>query len=264
MAVKNLKVAIVPLDIHKDDKLLNLQQADERLSAIEPGTDLVVLPELFTTGFRQDSDALMAAAETNTGQTIQNVTDWARRGGFAVWGSFLARTGSSLYNRGFMIEPSGEEVFYDKAHLFSMGGEDKLLRRGADKSPVVRYRGWNLRMAICYDLRFPVWLRNKGLEFDALIVPANWPDKRAFPWKQLLTARAIENQCYVLGANRGGADEYGEYPLEMSVAFDHWGRETGERRPDGTVYVTLEADRLGNDRQRFAPWRDADDFELKD
>ncbi len=264
MAVKNLRVAMVPLDINKDDKLYNLQQVDERLSGIEPGTDLVVLPELFTTGFSQDADTLMAAAETNSGQTMRSVAEWARRGGFAIWGSFLARTGTSLYNRGFMIEPSGDEMFYDKSHLFTLGGEDKLLKKGEGLSPVVRYRGWNLRMAICYDLRFPVWLRNKGLKYDALIVPANWPEKRQYPWRQLLIARAIENQCYVLGVNREGADEFGEYPRGMAMAFDHWGRETGERRPDGTVYVTLEAEKLDHDRERFAPWRDADDFELKD
>ena len=117
-------------------------------------------------------------------------------------------------------------------------------------------------MSICYDLRFPVWNRARKNDYDILIVPTNWAASRSYPWNQLLIARAIENQICVMGCNRTGTDHYGNYNLTDTIALDNWGKDISDRRSDGTVYATLSAEKFNNDRRRFAPWRDADDFTI--
>lgn len=261
MANNNLKVAIIPYDITWGDKEENLLSVAELLRKIDKDTDLVVLPEMFSTGFITDNVLVANLAESNSGKTIESIHRWASFFNFAICGTFIASTATGYYNRAFFIEPSGDETFYDKGHLFSLGGESMIYQRGLSKSPIVRYRGWNIRMIICYDLRFPAWCRSMNNDYDLLIVPANWPESRSYPWNQLLIARAIENQSYVIGANRSGRDDFGTYLQQDSVVIDHKGQRVSQDK-DGIIYAELSKDKLNQFREKFPVWKDADDFQL--
>lgn len=262
MPSRNLKIALIPLDIIANNTDANLQAAFSRLDALDKDTDLAVLPEMFNTGFTTDLDLLSRNAQQSDGPLIMSLRQRAAEQSIAIWGGFTASDGGRYYNRGFMIDDRGRTIFYDKRHLFSYGGESTVLTPGSQLAPVVTYRTWNLKMSICYDIRFPVWNRSRANDYDILIVPANWVHTRFFAWKQMLIARAIENQVYVLGCNREGSDIYGEYSRGDSLAFDNWGHDIADRRDDGTVYATLDAAQFNTDRHRFTPWRDADDFQI--
>ncbi len=263
MPTRNLKVALIPLDVVIGDKKQNLKHLIGRLENIACDTDLIVLPEAFSTGYVADKAFLMEMAEDNDGPTMSQIHDVCEKYGFAICGGFIATSNCQLYNRGFFVEPGGETNFYDKRHLFSMGHEDQLLSQGMSHSPIIRFRSWNIKMAICYDIRFPVWNRNIANQYDALIVPANWAHSRLYAWKHLLMARAIENQSYVLGCNREGADGYGQYERGDSFIFNHWGVNVADYHDDGTIYGVLDADKITRDRDKFSPWRDSDSFELR-
>ncbi len=262
MPDRNLKVALLPHAIITGDVHANLQAVEAMLPQVDTDTDLLVLPEMFNAGYTTDTDLLNSMAESNDGSTIKSVERWVEQYDFAIWGGFIARDGNNIYNRGFMVNPGEETRFYDKRHLFRAGGEQMLFTQGMALPEVVEYRSWRLRMAICYDIRFPVWNRNTDLSYDALIVPANWAHSRVFAWRHMLIARAVENQAYVAGCNREGSDMFGDYPPGDSFIFNHWGDNIGERRDNGLVYATFDAERLKRDRERFSPWRDADDFQL--
>ncbi|MDE6704120.1 MAG: nitrilase family protein [Muribaculaceae bacterium] len=259
-----LKVAIASLDITAGDKNENINRLKACIGNLDSDTDLLVLPELFSTGFTSNNDRMKELAETNGGMTISMLRGIAAQYNVAVAGSYLARTGSSIFNRAFFIEPSGDETFYDKRHLFSMSSEAKILVKGESILPVVRYRGWNIAVAVCYDLRFPVWCRNVGLKYDLLTVPANWPNSREYAWRHLLIARAIENQAYIIGVNRSGEDKFGCYD-NLSLAFDFCGKEIEAEHTSGSAveYVTLERDALERWRSDFSAWADSDVFEIK-
>lgn len=199
---KDLNVCLVPMQIDWDDKQSNIQRLEKIMDQVHPDTDLVILPETFSTGFPvgKDKEAVRVLAERNTGATIDKIKELAARHHTAIAGSFIADTGGSLYNRAFFIEPSGDEYFEDKRHLFTMAGEDKIFSRGYSRMGV-RFRGWNIAMVICYDIRFPIWCRNRLNEYDALIVVANWPLVRVDAWNKLLPARAIENLSYICAVN---------------------------------------------------------------
>lgn len=263
MPENNLKIAIIPHDIIENDAAANLAAVEKRLSTVDSDTDLVVLPEMFNTGYANSRHQLRQNAETDDGVTMQTVRKWAMTGNMAIWGGFTAVDDrENLYNRGFMMSPDGTTVFYDKRHLFRAGGEHKLLTPGDRRSPIVSFRGWRLKMSICYDIRFPVWNRSVANEYDALIVPANWAHSRVFAWKHMLLARAIENQAYIIGCNREGSDRFGKYPAGDSFAFNHWGDDIADRRTDGLIYALLDGQQLDVDRKRFSPWMDADRFEI--
>lgn len=262
MPSRDLKIALVPLDIVANRSEENLQNALRRLDALEPDTGLAVLPEMFNTGFTAVPDLLGANAQSNDGPVVTTLRRWALEHSTAVWGGFTAIDGGRFYNRGFMIDDYGEVQFYDKRHLFGYGGERELITPGHAIAPIIDYRSWRIKMAICYDIRFPVWNRSRANDYDLLVVPANWANARYFAWKHMLIARAIENQCFVAGCNREGADIYGEYRRGDSMVLNNWGDDISRRLPDGTVYATLGARQFDIDRQRFAPWRDADDFKL--
>lgn len=260
----DLNIALLPHDIVEGNTQANLDRVAARISGIRPDTHLVVLPEMFNTGFTPDPDLLHIYAEPNDGPTVTTAEQWSRRYGFAVWGGFTACEGDRFFNRGFMTSADGSPtLFYDKHHLFRGGGEHRVLTPGTSQAPVVTLRTWKLRMALCYDIRFPVWCRNVGLAYDALIVPANWAHSRVFAWKHMLIARAVENQAYVAGCNREGSDRYGVYPPGDSFIFNHWGDDVASPDGDGTIYATFSARALTADRERFSPWRDADPFTLR-
>lgn len=259
---RNLKIALLPLDIISFDSQANLLSLEKRLGTIEPDTDLVVVPEMFNTGFTSDISVLEKIAQDNNGQAISRLQQMSEEYNMAFCGSFIASDGNSYFNRGFMIFPDRETAFYDKHHLFSYGGESESFTAGKSLSPIIEFRTWRLKMSICYDIRFPAWNRCRNLDYDILVVPANWVHSRFYAWEHLLIARAIENQVYVLGCNREGKDLYGEYHRGESLIFDNWGRKIGKYREDGCVYAILEFDKFNAARNYFTPWKDADAFQI--
>lgn len=260
----DLKVCLFPMDIKWGDKETNLRTLAETLEKVHPQTDLLIVPETFSTGFPsgKDKETVRALAERNTGNTIDTVKELASKFKIAIAGSYIADSGGSLYNRAFVIEPSGDEIFADKHHLFTMAGEDKVFSRGYDRLQI-RYRGWNLAMVVCYDIRFPVWCRNVNNQYDALIVVANWPDVRVRAWRTLLPARAIENAAYLCGVNCKGTDDAGFIYDGSSAVYDFKGKDVSVTVDDsGLIYATLSRERLDNFRAKFPVWSDADPFKL--
>lgn len=257
----DLNVAALALDIVWADRDANIKKVAAMMTSLPAETDLVVLPELFSTGFINDPQLLTDLPETNSGETIRQLGELARMHNVAIAGSFLARTGPGVYNRAFFIEPSGDETFYDKRHLFSLSNEAKSMSRG-DKAPaIVRFRGWNIALIVCYDLRFPAWCRSRDNSYDLLLVPANWPEARAYAWEHLLIARAIENQACVVGANRGGRDDYGSYE-NLTYIFDSMGKPVGSSLRPGVIYARLDRNSIDEWRRRFPVAADSDRFDL--
>ncbi len=261
---KSLNVCLYPMEIAWGNKNHNLNMLDRMLEKMHPATDLLILPETFSTGCPYgDKEEVRPLTERNSGSTIDTLKRLASRYGIAIAGSFLADTGGLLANRAFFIEPSGEEYFADKRHLFTMAGEDKILSPG-DKRLKVRFRGWEIAIVVCYDLRFPIWCRNVNNEYDLLIVVANWPVARIEAWKKLLMARAIENEAYVCGVDCKGNDSKGIEYDGCSMAIDYKGNDISVSDPDGGefVYATFDMERLHSFRSKFPAWRDADPFTL--
>lgn len=255
-----LNVALLPLPIKWADKQANFDAVETSMEHLLAGTDVLVLPELFSTGYVDDPLLMRDMAEQTDGETMAKIRQWAAAHSVAVGGSFLAMEDGRLYNRGFFVEPSGETTFYDKRHLFSLSAESRILTPGNDNVPVIRFRGWNIAMVICYDLRFPVWCRSRNCLFDLLLVPANWPQSRGYAFEHLLIARAIENQCAVAGCDRGGSDQYGDYD-GLSQIFDGRGMPVGVQSGP-FVFASLRRDKLESYREHFPVSRDADDFEI--
>lgn len=261
---KKLNVAMVPLNIKWGDKQSNLETVEKIFHDIHPQTDLIILPETFSTGFPvgEDSSNIGKIAESVSGETIKILTDLSEKYNVAIAGSFIAKDGDSLYNRGFIIEPSGEINYSDKYHLFTIAGEHKIFTKG-NKRLRVRFRGWNIALIICYDLRFPVWCRNVNNEYDLLIVVANWPEQRADAWQKLLYARAIENQAYVCGVDCNGIDNEGNKYNGCSLAIDYKGKDISVKVDDERIlYASLDLNKLKSFREKFAAWQDADRFQL--
>lgn len=269
MATGELNVALIEQNIIWGDKQGNITSIAQQINILPKEIDLVILPEFFTTGFiSKELGTVSNLAETNSEHTINELQQIARYNSVAIAGSFIARTGEKFYNRAFIIEPSSEVTFYDKRHLFSISGEGEIFTKGINAIPTVRYRGWNIAIAICYDLRFPEWLRNKENSYDILIVVANWPKARAYAWKHLLIARAIENQCYVCAVNRIGSDNYNiEYGGD-SMIIDYKGNIIANESsaenftsliptPHNIINKALELAPLNNFRTKFPVWKDA-------
>lgn len=258
-----MKIALIPNDIICGDKDANLKAFTDVSGKLDSDTDVIVLPELFSTGFTSSREKLDLWAETNGGDTIACLHRIAERYNAAITGSFLAKTASHIYNRAFFIEPSGDEYFYDKRHLFSMSSESVLLSRGELRPMNIRFRGWNISVVVCYDLRFPVWCRNSGNLYDLLIVPANWPASREFAWSRLLQARAIENQAYVVGVNRSGSDKFGDYG-GMDRVYDYTGHPVDIVVPsEGCIqYARLSHEALERWRNDFPVLNDRDSFDI--
>lgn len=259
-----MKICVIPLDIVYADKDENIISVAHHLHQVEADTDIVVLPELFTTSFIADKKTISELAETNEGNTIAAIKRWTQFFGFAIASSFLATDENGhYYNRAFFIEPMGDASFYDKRHLFPLSEENKTYTPGSALSPIIRYRGWNIKLIVCFDLRFPVWSRNQpGQLYDLLIAPSNWPHSREFQYKTLLSARAIENQTFVIGANRTGTDKYGEYPAGLSGIYDNLGFPIQETRMNGHLYAIMHRQSLIEGRKRFPAFEASDYFSI--
>ena len=257
---ENLRVSMVQSHIIWEDRNENLGYYGELLRRISGKTDLAVLPETFSTGFTMNVEPL---ADEVDGITVNTIKKWAADYKMAVAGSFIAKDNGKYYNRAFLITPEGDSLFYDKRHLFQMGHEDQYFTAG-DKRLVVSYRGWNICLLVCYDLRFPVWSRNVNNEYDLLIYCANWPEARKKVWKILLQARAIENMSYVCGVNRVGIDGKGFTYRGDSLIISPKGKKLADagKREEVTRTVSLSMDEVSELRSKFPAWKDADDFTI--
>jgi predicted amidohydrolase len=223
-------------------------------------TDLVVLPEQFTTGMSLCVDSL---AENMDGETITLLKQWAKQYEFAIVGSLIIADKGKYYNRAFFITPDQKASYYDKRHLFRMADEDKYFEAGNERL-IVDYLGWKICPLICYDLRFPVWSRNVDNEYDLLIYVANWPEARKNTWNVLLQARAIENMAYVCGVNRIGKDGKGFIYHGGSIVLSPRGEtisDAGENE-EFTGTCILKKSTLEKLRKAFPVWKDADRFEI--
>ena len=244
-----------------EDKEANLKKAAYLLEEEKLQADLLVLPEMFTTGFSMKAKEL---SEPNDGETVNRIKQWSESFNIAIAGSFIACADNRFYNRAFFITPDGEAFFYDKRHLFSIGSEHTVFSAGKEKV-IAKYRGWNICLQICYDLRFPVWTRNVDNEYDLLLYVANWPASRISSWNALLPARAVENQAYVCGVNRVGEDGLKVKHNGYSSVYDMKGKLLAGFEPEeeGVKVATLSLNLLKEFRTNFPVWKDADSFEVK-
>ena len=255
--MQDMKVSLVQRQLAWEQPGDNRRQIGEAVAALEGDSDLVVLPEMFTTGFSMNA---LANAEEPGGPTELWLQALAGEHDCAVTGSIAVRIGEAVYNRMLFVTP--EQVYhYDKRHLFRMAGEHKRYAAGNDRV-IVPWRGWRILLQVCYDLRFPVFSRNRG-DYDLALYVANWPSSRALHWRQLLVGRAIENLACVVGVNRIGSDANGlDYSGDsLAVAADGQLLIDMQDR-EGTGTVCLEADRLGSYRTNFPFAADADEFTL--
>jgi len=258
--VNSLKLSFLQTNIVWENKQENLNRLKDKLEQIQGNTDLVILPEMFSTGFSMNSELL---AEPVTGNTITTLKELASQYQTAIAGSFIATENGKYYNRGFFITPEKDSYYYDKRHLFRMGDEINHFSGGNEKL-IVNYRGWNICLLICYDLRFPVWSRNINNEYDLLIYTANWPSSRRQVWDMLLPARALENMSYVCGVNRVGTDGNNLPYSGGSVVYSPKGELLG-KAPDNeetveTIEINMES--LRSFREKFPAWKDADLFTI--
>ncbi len=253
-----MKVGLLQTDIVWGDPEANLERASEALAA-HPGADLYVLPEMFTTGFATQENARL---DEDPERTLAWMKAQAAAGDCALAGSVAMSDGGRNVNRFFFVKPDGEVTYYDKRHLFTYGGE-RVRFSGGDRRVTVEWRGVRFLILVCYDLRFPVWMRNRN-DYDAAIVVANWPVVRQDAWETLLKARAIENQCFVIGVNRVGKDPVCEY-LGGSALYNPFGQQL-VRCKDGEADLatgTMFMGMLEDFRHKFPVLEDADDFCLK-
>ncbi|MBA4323100.1 MAG: amidohydrolase [Odoribacter sp.] len=254
-----MKITIVQPDTIWEDKQANFSNIKQILRNHPGETDIVVLPEMFTTGFTLNAERL---AEEPDGETHKWMANLALSVNSAICGSFIIRSGNNYYNRFAFITPGNAHFSYDKRHLFSMADENRIFTSGKTRQ-VFEYNGFRFLPLICYDLRFPVWSRCRG-DYDAIICVASWPDVRREAWNSLLKARAIENQCYVVGVNRTGVDNEGLKYAGDSVIIDPLGKilTMVKEYEAGSATADISLPELQNFREKFPVWKDADDFSL--
>lgn len=249
------RVAIVQRDIAWSDVERNLAALECALANVK--ADVIVLSEMFQTGFVTDPQGV-----ADEGATLEWMKRMAAQLDAAVVGSVAVREGEEYRNRLYFVKPDGESLHYDKFHLFSVGGESKYFTAGRERV-VVEWRGVRYLLAICYDLRFPVWSRQRG-DYDAVIYSALWPKPRREVWRTLLRARAIENQAYVIGVNRVGEEPTGLHYSGDSTVINYFGEVVIDMADvEGVAVAELDMEALESFKHKFAVWRDADNFELK-
>ncbi len=253
--MSNLTVTLVQSDLAWEAIDTNLAMFDATIDAIERPTDLIVLPEMFSTGFSMRPDQL---AEPMEGRAVTWLRHKARGKGVAITGSLMIEADGAFYNRLVWAAPDGGLAFYDKKHLFRYAGEQKVYTAGQGKITLT-FKGWRIRPFICYDLRFPIWTRNLNNAYDLALFVSNWPARRSAHWRALLRARAIENQAYVIGVNRVGDDGKGLYHDGCSAAITPDGEVLFEARHSATTCtLTLCRERLERYRADFPAWMDQD------
>ncbi len=253
--MQDLSVALVQSAPIWEDTEATLSHIQKTINQVRAGTHLIVLPEMFPTGFSMHPEKLAQAMD---GRVVAWIKARARETGADITGSCIVGERDAYYNRLLWAKPDGRLFWYDKRHLFRYAGEEKVYAAGQARL-LVTCHGWRIRPFVCYDLRFPVWTRNLNLHYDAAVFVANWPQRRAPHWKALLTARAIENQCYMAGVNRVGDDGNGYYHSGDSRIVDPLGCVIADLSDEeGIVYGTFSARVLEDYREKFPAWMDAD------
>jgi predicted amidohydrolase len=278
--MSTLTITGIQSNLHWEDKKANLQMLEEKIFSVSQSTEIVVLPEMFSTGFSMQPEKL---AETMEGETIQWMKQVAAKKKIILTGSLIIKDsspplheemgsgGEAYYNRLVWVLPNGQVGHYDKRHLFAYADEDQHYTPG-EKRLIASVKGWKINLLVCYDLRFPVWSRQASPqrrgeqstpEYDILIYVANWPERRVHAWTTLLRARAIENQCYVIGVNRTGDDGNKIHYTGESMAIDPMGEILYHKKDEDDVFtVTLDRSHLEKVREKFPFWKDADSFKI--
>jgi omega-amidase len=295
--MSSLTFTLIQSNLHWEDKTANLKMWEEKILSIKDKTEVVLLPEMFSTGFSMKPELF---AEKLVGPTVKWMKKISREKKIILTGSFIIEDGQQheatvqaaesvptlsegrgglsdlnrcYYNRLLWILPNGEYGYYDKRHLFAYGEEDKHYTPG-NKRLIASVKGWKINLQVCYDLRFPVWARQAPSqpppmgeeprpEYDVLIYVANWPERRNLAWKTLLQARAIENQCYVIGVNRVGNDGNNIYHSGDSMVIDPLGEILYHKANEEDIFtITLSKEKLEEVRTKFPFWKDADEFNI--
>lgn len=251
-----LNITIIQPDIVWENKEANLVQYEQAIASVKERKEVVLLPEMFSTGFSMKPELF---AETMDGTTVDWMKKMAAKHRCILAGSLMIEEEGNYFNRLVWMQPDGNFGCYDKRHLFAYASENEHYKNG-DKRLIVSVKGWKICLVVCYDLRFPVWLRNQQEEYDVLVVVANWPEKRSFAWKTLLQARAIENQCYAVGVNRVGDDIFVHYNGESSV-FGPWGETIWQHGHEAITHtLSLNKKSLQQLRSDLPFLKDADRF----
>jgi len=255
-----LKVAIIQSDLVWENPKKNRKHFSEKMKSISKAVDIMVLPEMFSTGFTMNAKAV---AETMEGKTVAWMQKKALKTGAAIIGSLIILEENNYYNRLLFVEPSGTITTYDKRHTFTFAGEDKVFKAGSEKV-IIDYKGWKICPLVCYDLRFPVWARNTE-NYDILIYVANWPKSRVLAWDTLLKARAIENMSYVVGVNRVGIDDAQNDYSGSSAIYDVLGNAMTaiKLNKEQVEIVTLDQNHIHFYRNKLKFLDDKDAFILK-
>lgn len=261
--MSTLTITGIQTHLHWEDPIANLNMLEEKIKSISNKTEIIILPEMFSTGFSMKPEKL---AETMDGETVKWMKRIAAEKKIILTGSLIIEENKEYFNRLIWMLPSGQYGYYDKRHLFAYAGEDEHFTPGT-KRLIASVKGWKINLLICYDLRFPVWARQQtqedGPEFDLLIYVANWPERRINAWKTLLQARAIENQCYVAGINRVGKDGNDIYHNGNSTVADPMGEILYQKEDDEDIFtITLEKEKLTEIRAKLPFWKDGDSFTI--
>ena len=277
--MSTLTITLIQTNLYWEDKNANLQMLEEKIKGIKERTEVVVLPEMFSTGFSMKPEVL---AETMDGETVAWMKRIAAEKKIILTGSLIIKErvpsgeapspleragGEVYYNRLIWMLPNGQHGVYDKRHRFAFAGEDEHYTAG-DKRLIASVKGLKINLLICYDLRFPVWARqapveNGDAEYDLLVYVANWPERRVHAWKTLLQARAIENQCYVVGVNRVGDDGNGIHHSGESMVVDPMGEVLYTKKEEEEIFtITLNKADLDSVRAKLPFLKDGDGFEI--
>ncbi len=263
-----LTFTLIQTALHWEDKEANLAMLEQKINSIQQATQVIVLPEMFSTGFSMQPDRF---AEPMNGETVHWMKKMARQKKAVITGSVIIQDEERYYNRLIWMLPNGSYGCYNKRHLFAYAGEDKYYTPG-NKRLIASVKGWKINLQVCYDLRFPVWARqatnqdekrNSNAEYDVLLYVANWPERRNYPWQTLLTARAIENQCYVIGVNRVGADGNNIMHCGNSMVIDALGTVLYQKQNEEDIFtITLQKEALYEVRKKYPFLHDADQFNI--
>jgi predicted amidohydrolase len=256
---KNLNTAIIQADLAWENTEKNLNSFSEKINFIDKDVDLIVLPEMFSTGFSMNAENL---AEPPQGPAFKWMQEIARKRNVAVTGSVIVKENNNFYNRLFFVFPDTTFKTYDKRHTFTLAREDQTYTAGNERL-IVEYKGWKICPLICYDLRFPVWARNT-VDYDLLIYVANWPETRIHAWDILLQARAIENMSYCIGVNRTGSDGNKYQYNGHSAIYDCLGKPLfkNDREAEFTQVLSLEKSHVSETREKLKFLQDRDSFSL--
>jgi len=262
--MSSLTISLIQTNLFWENKKANLEMLQQKIEGIKEKTEIVILPEMFTTGFSMKPELF---AETMDGETVKWMKKITAEKKIILTGSVIIEENGKYFNRLVWMLPNGEYGVYDKRHLFAFANEHSHYSAG-NKKLIASVKGWKINLQICYDLRFPVWARQdfqSENKYDLLINVANWPTKRNIAWQTLLRARAIENQCFVAGVNRTGEDGNKIYYSGDSMIIGPLGETIYEKNQAEDIYTfTLQKEKITETRNQFPFWKDADSFILKD